>query len=73
MKKLIINISGGMLQTIRSNFADLNIDEIEIFDEDNREYLNEVFEISNDPSLSKLQISNYWENVIEKEYPYEII
>lgn len=71
MKKIIINIAGGCLQTIRSNFP-VKIDEIEIYDEDSEEILNEQFDITDEPIPNQQDIDNYWEDVIVKKYPYVI-
>ena len=61
-KKIIICVSGGMIQTIRSNFKSDKID-IEIWDEDSEEYLREQFGIDENQS-----IDSFWENEIVTEY-----
>lgn len=60
--KMIICVSGGMVQTVRSNF-DLPEIEIEVWDEDGEEYLREQFEIPEEQSMD-----SFWESEIVKEY-----
>lgn len=62
-KKMIVCVSGGMIQTIRSNF-DVNDVDVEVWDEDAEDYLREQFQIDDNMS-----IDTHWEKYIIKQYP----
>ncbi len=66
INKIIVCVSGGMVQAVRSNFLTPQNVEVIVWDEDAPDYLAEEFELADD---SKDTIENHWDNNIPKTYP----
>lgn len=65
-KKMIVCVSGGMIQTIRSNFECPDV-EVEIWDEDCEDFLREQFDVPEHASLDA-----HWESIIVNDFPHVV-